>query len=395
MKGRVYRPGAVHEGKIGSNWFSHNHLHSVPQLATGRRASLFRLWPGPDTATAVAGTIPAPEGELPFSRRGTRARRVDVHCVRAQLPRMNEQGQTTSHGARFVVVLNRTQDVVNIATSLRAMMNTGLTRLRLVRPDDFNAYRIAGIAHGSEPLIEQIEFFDSLDDATADTSLVIGTTARRRTATYLWSHPREAAPDLLGYAAAPDRPVAIVFGREDTGLLNEELDLCDRLLVVPTSEINSSLNLSQAVLLIGYELMLAATPSDRELPRPRRDMSAANALQMRALFEQSAAALSVMDFFKGKNPEAIMRTLRAVLRRAEMTSREATLFRAMAIETQKAFGRQPLMDALMRRGAAVVPADEDPDAGADPGGSAGPAVADPPDGADPPAGADGPAGRQG
>ena len=261
---------------------------------------------------------------------------------------MNEQELNAAHGDRFVVVLNRTQDVVNIATSLRAMMNTGLTRLRLVRPDDFSAYRIAGIAHGSEPLIERIEFFDSLDEATADTALVIGTTARRRTATYLWSHPREAAPELLNHDAAPHRPIAIVFGREDTGLLNEELDRCDRLLVVPTSEINSSLNLSQAVLLIGYELMLAAGPEGRELPRPRRDTTPAGALQMRALFEQSEAALAAIDFFKGKNPEAIMRTLRAVLRRAAPTAREATLLRAMAIETQKAFGGTPVFDSLMR-----------------------------------------------
>jgi tRNA/rRNA methyltransferase/tRNA (cytidine32/uridine32-2'-O)-methyltransferase len=256
--------------------------------------------------------------------------------------------QEPAFGERFVIVLNRTQDVVNIATSLRAMMNMGLTRLRLVRADDFSAYRIAGIAHGSEPLIERIEFFDTLDEATADAALVIGTTARRRTATYLWNHPREAAPGLLTYDAAPDRPVAIVFGREDTGLLNEELDRCDRLLVVPTSEINSSLNLAQAVLLIGYELMLAATPEERELPRPRRDTTAASALQMRALFEQSEAALAAIDFFKGKNPEAIMRTLRAVLRRAELTSREATLLRAMGIETQKAFGVRPLFDSIMR-----------------------------------------------
>lgn len=263
---------------------------------------------------------------------------------------MDSEEQTKSHGQRFVVVLNRTQDVVNIATSLRAMMNTGLTRLRLVQPDDFSAYRIAGIAHGSEPLIERIEFFDTLDEATADASLVLGTTARRRTATYLWSHPREAAPDLLTWDAAPDRPVAIVFGREDTGLLNEELDRCDRLLVVPTSEINSSLNLSQAVLLIGYELMLAAAPADRALPRPRRDTSAASTLQLRALFEQSEAALAAIDFFKGKNPDAIMRTLRAVLRRAQLTAREATLLRAMGIETQKRLGSAPVMDSLMRAG---------------------------------------------
>jgi TrmH family RNA methyltransferase len=262
---------------------------------------------------------------------------------------MTQLHQADAHGGRVVVVLNRTQDVVNIATSLRAMMNTGLTRMRLVRPDDFSAYRIGGIAHGSEPLIEQIEFFDSLEEATADTALVIGTTARRRTATYLWDHPREAAPVLLGYDATPERPIALVFGREDTGLLNEELDRCDRLLVIPTSEINSSLNLAQAVLLIGYELMLAAGTAPKELPQPRRDMTPADAIQVRAVFEQTEAALRTIDFFKGKNPEAIMRTVRAVLRRAGLTSREATLLRAMGIETQKAFGSAPFADSLMRR----------------------------------------------
>jgi TrmH family RNA methyltransferase len=261
--------------------------------------------------------------------------------------RRMETPDSAGHGERFVIVLNRTQDVVNIATSLRAMMNMGLTRLRLVRPDDFSAYRIAGIAHGSEALIERIEFFDSLDDAVRDASLVLGTTARRRTATYLWNHPREAMPELLGHPATPEQPIAMVFGREDTGLLNEELDRCDRLLVVPTSELNSSLNLAQAVLLIGYELMLAAAARTPELPKPRRDITPATSLQLKAVFEQTEAALEAIDFFKGKNPEAIMRTVRAVLRRAELTARESTLLRAMGIETQKHLGLEPRRDVLM------------------------------------------------
>jgi TrmH family RNA methyltransferase len=261
--------------------------------------------------------------------------------------------RVTPHGSsfadRFVIVLNRTQDVVNIATSLRAMMNMGLTRLRLVSPEDFSTYRIAGIAHGSEPLIDTIEFFDTLEDAVADASLVIGTTARRRTATYLWSHPREAAPELLRHPADAAHPVAIVFGREDTGLLNEDLDRCDRLLVVPTSTIYSSLNLSQAVLLIGYELALAAeSASARPLPRPKRDAAPSTALEREALFEQINAALHAIDFYKGKVPEAIMRTMRAMARRADVNAREVALLRAMAIEVQKVAGRAVFRDAIMR-----------------------------------------------
>jgi TrmH family RNA methyltransferase len=255
---------------------------------------------------------------------------------------------TGSIGERFVIVLNRTQDVVNIATALRAMMNMGLTRLRLVAPDDFNAYRIAGIAHGAEPLIERIEFFHDLDTALADTTLVVGTTARRRAASYLWAHPRDAAPELLAHDAAADRPVAILFGREDTGLLNEELDRCDRLLVIPTSALNSSLNLAQAVLIIGYELFLA-TGLQPTLPRPKKDAGPPRTFEMQALFEQIDAALRAVQFYKGKNPEAIMRTVRAVLRRAAIDAREAALFRAISIEAQKALALEPFRDAIMRR----------------------------------------------
>lgn len=254
---------------------------------------------------------------------------------------------TAAHAERFVIVLNRTQDVVNIATALRAMMNMGLTRLRLVAPDDFSAYRIAGIAHGTEPLIERIEFFDTLDAALRDAALVVGTTARRRAATYLWAHPREAAPELLAHNAAADHPLAIVFGREDTGLLNEELDRCDRVLVVPTSALNASLNLAQAVLLVAYELLLAA-PAERTLPQPKKAAGPPTALEKQALFEQLDAALGAIDFYKGKNPEAIMRTVRAVLRRADIDAREAALFRAMGIEVQKKLGLKPHRDAIMR-----------------------------------------------
>jgi TrmH family RNA methyltransferase len=257
-------------------------------------------------------------------------------------------GSTGAPGERFVIVLNRTQDVVNIATTLRAMMNMGLTRLRLVAPDDFSAYRIAGIAHGAEPLIERIEFFDTLDGALADATLVVGTTARRRAASYLWAHPRDAAPALLAHDATADRPVAIVFGREDTGLLNDELDRCDRLLVIPTSALNSSLNLAQAVLLIGYELFLA-TELQTALPRPKKDAGPPTTIEKQALFEQLDAALRAIDFYKGKNPEAIMRTVRAVLRRADIDAREAALFRAMGIEVQKALALPPFRDAIMRR----------------------------------------------
>jgi TrmH family RNA methyltransferase len=235
---------------------------------------------------------------------------------------------------RFVVVLVGTQDVVNIAGSIRAMLNMGLARLRLVRPVEFDTQRIGGIAHGSEPLLERIEFFDTLDDAVRDTALVIGTSARRRTAAHVWQHPREAADELIAWPATVEQPVALVFGREDAGLTNDELDRCDRLLVVPTNPHHSSLNLAQAVLLVGYELWLAGS-AKRPLPAPKRKSSLATSEHLRLLFDDLRVTLDSIEFFKGRKEETVLRTVRAVVRRARPTEREAKLLRAIAIEVRK------------------------------------------------------------
>jgi len=242
-------------------------------------------------------------------------------------------------GDSFVIVLNEPQDIVNIAGTLRAMMNMGLRRLRLVKPALFDAKRIGGIAHGSEPLIERVAFFDSLGDAIADAARVIGTTSRRRTSEFVWDSPRVAAPGLIEFALREPGPVSIVFGREDKGLSNEDLDLCDRLLVIPTDPGFSSLNLAQAVLLVAYELRMAAAEPG-SLPRPKRRSKSADSRELLTLFEDSRHALETIEFFKKRNAPIVMRTLRAVLRRAEPTAREARLLRAMAIEVRKFFDRK-------------------------------------------------------
>jgi len=236
---------------------------------------------------------------------------------------------------RIVVVLNETQDLVNIAGTVRAILNMGLSRLRLVRPAEFDPYRITGIAHGSEELVERIEFFDTLYEAVADTGYVVGTTARKRTAAFLWEHPRTAAPKLLQRATETDELMAIVFGREDKGLSNEDLDLCDKVLTIPTAPAHSSLNLAQTVLLVAYELWIAGTAGKRPLPRGQKEGERpANVEEMSSLFLQTEKALQTIDFFKTRNPAPIMRTIRAVMRRAELDTREARLLRAIAYEIQ-------------------------------------------------------------
>ena len=242
----------------------------------------------------------------------------------------------TEHAQHFVVVLNRTQDVVNIATSMRAMMNMGLRRLRLVAPLDFNAHRISGIAHGSEPILERVEFFDTLKDALADVSYAVGTTARRRSSAFVWEHPRVSAGRLVSLARErqDQGPVALVFGQEDTGLATEDLDLCDLLVMAPTDPSYASLNLSQAVLLITYELWLAAQEQAPALPLPKRNAEPVTTTELNYFFDDTERALGSIDFFKTRQSETIMRTVRAVFRRSGMNAREAKLFRAIMIEVR-------------------------------------------------------------
>ncbi len=241
---------------------------------------------------------------------------------------------------RLVVILNEPQDLVNIAGTVRAMRNMGLQRLRLVRPAEYDAWRVAGIAHGSEGMLEGIEFYESLRDASADAAAVVGTSARRREATYVWDQPHTAAPAILELAAADAGPVCLVFGREDKGLANEDLDLCDRVLVIPTAPEASSLNLAQAVLLVCYELRLAATArAPQALPRGRKHAPRAGTTALRETYADIEQTLAAIDFFKKRNPDAIMRSVRAAMRRAGLDAREAGLFRAMAIEVRKVMER--------------------------------------------------------
>ncbi len=162
------------------------------------------------------------------------------------------------------LVLYQPQDVVNVAAIIRVMSNFGLSDLRLVEPAAFDPYRIAGIAHHTEPLIRRTRRFPTLDDALADCGLTLGTTGRPRETERRVYLPREAAPEVLAHARA--QRVAILFGPEQDGLPNHALDRCHGVITIPTHPFNRSLNLAQAALVIAYELWTAAMLLDASQP---------------------------------------------------------------------------------------------------------------------------------
>jgi TrmH family RNA methyltransferase len=235
----------------------------------------------------------------------------------------------------LIVVLHRPRDLVNIALVIRAMKNMGLSRLRVVDPGEWDEHRLEGIAHGTMDLIRSAGHFDTLEAAIADAVRVVGTTARRRTHPREWSTPEEAAPELLARTA--DGPVALLFGPEDTGLTNEELDVCHELLSIPANPDHPTLNLAHAALLVFHEMRRAArragAAEDRDLS-PGKDRTAppSTAGELEEFFGVWREALDTVGFFHGIDPGPKMRSFRSLFRRADPDRRELGLLEAAAYE---------------------------------------------------------------
>ncbi len=236
----------------------------------------------------------------------------------------------------IVVVLHEPQDLVNIAHVVRGMKNFGVRDLRLVRPREYEAYRVEGIAHQTQDVLARVRTFDSLEEALADCVHIVGFTARGRTAKRNLQRPRDAAAEVLAQAAGgAGGPVALLFGREDKGLSNDALDRCHRVVTIPSDPSYASLNLGHAVIIMLYELALAKGADGRPFKAPRRPSEPAEAAELERLFVDVARALQAIEFFKTRNADGVMRTMREIAHRAPLDAREVKLLRAIAIEVTK------------------------------------------------------------
>jgi TrmH family RNA methyltransferase len=238
--------------------------------------------------------------------------------------------------ANIIVVLVEPKHAVNIASAVRAVANMGAGGLRLVRPGAYTPEQIETMAHDTRDIVEGIRHCETLDEALAGCVRVAGLTARRRAAKWAMSTPRAAAPDLI--EAAREAPVGLVFGREESGLTNDELDRAHLVITIPTTD-RASLNLAQAVVIMLYELRCAAPESARTLAPPRKDAPPASAAQFEALFGDAERALAAMDFFRTRNAELVMRSLRSLTYRAAPNAREIMLARSMALEVLRTIER--------------------------------------------------------
>jgi TrmH family RNA methyltransferase len=235
------------------------------------------------------------------------------------------------------VVLYEPQDPVNIGGTVRVMKNMGLDDLVLVRPMRYDAEKLERIAHNTRDLAGRIRHVDDLSEALADCVAVFAFAGKHRAVNWPVVTPREMASQAL--ALVPEGPVAMLFGREDHGLPNEALDQSTAVVCIPTTE-HMSLNLAQAILVGAYELHVAAGDRTRQ-PSIRVSEARPATIENREMtLQRILRGLDLLDFFKTRNPEHVMRAVRSVIARAEPTTKEMDLFKSMFVEIERTLERE-------------------------------------------------------
>jgi len=236
------------------------------------------------------------------------------------------------------VVLVGTQHPGNIGSAARAMKTMGLERLALVAPELFPDPQAYALAAGAADLIDQATVYASLAEAVADCRTVIATTARQRTVPMPEYSPREGA--RRAREASAQGPVALVFGRERTGLQNEELQLCHAAIHIPANPAYSSLNLAAAVQVVAYEWRMAMLEEHPPVVAPSPDAEPpATHAEMEGWFGHLFGLLDEIDFHKGKDPAIVVQRLRRLFLRAGPDSRELRILRGILSDVQRLLRR--------------------------------------------------------
>jgi len=236
--------------------------------------------------------------------------------------------------ARIRFVLVRTSHPGNIGSAARAIRTMGFERLELVAPARFPDTEANALAAGADDVLANAGIHDELIDSLAGSSLALGLSARRRGVNLPEISPREAATQVLA-AVARGEQVALVFGNERTGLENEELARCHAMVRIPSVDDFSSLNLSQAVQVMAYELRVAMLGDAAQVSAPVRDEPPADATQMEQFYQHLAKTLDDIEFHKGREPTTIMLRLRKLFQRAQPDERELRVLHGILADAQR------------------------------------------------------------
>jgi tRNA (cytidine32/uridine32-2'-O)-methyltransferase len=233
------------------------------------------------------------------------------------------------------IVLVNTSHPGNIGAAARAMKNMGLQRLYLVEPKEHPSLESYSRAAGADDVLGNAVITGSLAEALKGCIWVAGTSARERAVQWQLHDPRDCAALCLDQSVQGD--VAIVFGRERTGLTNEELELCNGLVHIPTNPEYSSLNVAAAVQVLCYELRMAwlsYSGTRQETAKAQREDMPATVDQLEGMYQHMYQMMEDISFFGKTNPEVIMRRLKSLFNRAQTTKREVAIMRGICSAAQ-------------------------------------------------------------
>ena len=225
------------------------------------------------------------------------------------------------------IVLVETSHPGNIGAVARAMKNMAMDNLCLVNPKIFPSAEATSRASGADDVLASAKIYATLPEAIADCQLVLGASARCRTISWPELTPRECAEKVVIHES--HNKIAILFGRENSGLKNHELDLCHYLLRIPCNSEYSSLNIAAAVQVVCYELFVAAGAQEASKIGDKGDIPLATAEQMESFYGHLHETLVDIGFMRPDKSNSIMRRLRRIYNRNQLDSKELDILRGI------------------------------------------------------------------
>ncbi|WP_286265682.1 tRNA (cytosine(32)/uridine(32)-2'-O)-methyltransferase TrmJ [Thalassotalea atypica] len=233
------------------------------------------------------------------------------------------------------IVLVNTSDCRNIGSAARAMKTMGLSQLVLVDPIEMPNGQAQALAAGATDVLADAKVVNTLEEAIVDCGLVVGTSARSRTLPWPMLDPRECGEKLI--KEVPDYSVALVFGRESSGLTNEELQLCHFHVQIPANPEYSSLNLAMAVQTLSYEVRMAFLASQNASYEKTGDADEEYPVveETERMFQHFEDALKATSFIVPSHPGLVMTKLRRFINRARPDTKEVKMWRGILSSIEK------------------------------------------------------------
>ena len=257
-----------------------------------------------------------------------------------------DNAAVSAHLSHVRIVMVNTTLPANIGSALRAMKTMGLSKLVLVAPKTYPHPDIDALAAGATDLIEQIEIVETLADAIKDCHLVFGTSARSRTIPWSLLDARPAAEKSISAVVNDQQDVAVVFGREDRGLTNEELAMANYHVTIPVNTDYGVLNVAQAIQVICYEMRMATLAAvesgeDEAATMPVTDTKSmqwdeplVTHEQMEQFYPHIEKMLAEIEFLDPKNPRLLPLRLRRLFGRIQLDRMEYHLLRGIFSRVQ-------------------------------------------------------------